>query len=127
MSAPRPSGQGRGRGGGNWRGRGNFWRGRGNWRGGGGAGGTRGRGGGWRGRISFIISWITFCHSLTVNDCLIFLGGQAGGAGFLTNLNDSGALGSQSSQGSQPRITSLFDIISGPYRGWKLYFHLEGM
>ncbi|XP_026285524.1 DNA helicase MCM8 [Frankliniella occidentalis] len=78
------------------------WRGRGNnWRG----RGSRGGRGGWR-------------------------GAQSQGAGNTNSHNnsnnDSFQIVAQNSQSSQQRITSLFDIVPGPYRGWKLYFHLEG-
>ncbi|XP_034239092.1 DNA helicase MCM8-like, partial [Thrips palmi] len=59
-------------------------------------------------------------------------GGWRGGGGASQN-NGSGNTGDASgsqfiqiSQASQQRITNLFDIVPGPYRGWKLYFHLEG-
>lgn len=94
----RGGGIGGGRGGGNWRGRGNNYRRRNWW------GGRSGGGGGSR-------------------------GGAANSNNFNGRNDDSiePHLSQLSSQGgSQPRITSLFDIVPGPYRGWKLYFHLEG-
>lgn len=78
------------------RGAGGNWRGRGNWR-----GQRRGAAGGWRGGY----------HRSTGNH---------------NNAHNDGSQFSQASQGSQQRITSLFDIVPGPYRGWKFYFHLEG-